>query len=457
MPFPRRVPLWLSFVLVCVAAATLVALSLLSFYGYRRSADTTVQASSVILSESSVYISVLDAESSQRGYLLTGDEAFLESYAAARAKVESGLTTLDSRVRGDYEKAAMQRVRPAVEAKFAEMDQTIAVAEAGDREQATRIVESGEGARLTTTILDEMKSIAAVEAKRHNEARSSASTRSVQSLVAVSLLGVLVVGALLWIFRSLRRRGVEEGLRQLNREKDEFLGMVSHELRTPVTVVLGNANVLRRNWPTLAPADRATALADVEAEAQRMQGVVTNMLRLARPEQRLPAELEPILLGRLVAEAVQRHEARFPESRVLVREADRVAPVLGNDDYLIQVLENLLSNAVKYGAPNEAIEVVLSADATRARVEVMDRGPGIKGARKRHIFEPFVRLPGPGSDRDGLGLGLPICRMLMKAQDGDITVADRPGGGSIFSIVIPLAPDPETMAVMEVAADFNRG
>lgn len=457
MPFRRRIPLWLSFVLVCLAAGSLVALSLLSFYGYRRSADTTLQASAIIVSESSVYISVLDAESSQRGYLLTGDQTFLDSYEAARAKVKTGLDTLDTRIRAPQEKDAMQRVHPAVDAKFAEMDKTISLARGGDQDGAKALLESGEGRTLTDAILEQMRAIATQEAQRHNEARSSASTRSVQSLVAVSLLGVFVVGSLFWMFRSLRRRGVEDGLRRLNREKDEFLGMVSHELRTPITVVLGNANILRRKWHSLDEEGRTTALADIEAEAQRMHGVVANMLRLARPEHRMPVDLEPIQLSKLVGEAVQRHRARIPASNVVVRETGRIAPVLGNEDYLFQVVENLLSNAAKYGAPGEPIEVELSGDSSGARVEVLDRGPGIDSGRKRHIFEPFVRLPGPGSERDGLGLGLPICRMLMKAQDGDVAVADRPGGGSVFKITIPLAPDPDMVSVMEVAADLNTG
>ncbi len=442
---------------MCIAAGSLVALSLLSFYGYKRSADTTVQASAVIVNESTVYISVLDAETNQRGYLLTGDEAFLTSYEAARAKVNAGMDTLAGRVHSPIEQEAMKLIRPAIEQKFAEMDQTVALARAGDRAGALEVVETGRGKELTTTILDQMRVIAAYEAARHNEARSDASTRSTQSLVAVSLLGIFVVGAMFWIFRALRRRGVEEGLRQLNREKDDFLGMVSHELRTPITVVLGNANLLRRKWSDLDEEDRVTALADIEDEAQRMHGVVGNMLRLSRPEHRQPIELEPVLLSRVIAEAVRRHTARFPQSRVKVRDAETAPPVLGNEDYLLQVLENLLSNAAKYAGVGGSIEVDVTMRSNNAQVAVLDRGPGIVHERRKHIFEPFVRLNRPGEERDGLGLGLPICRLLMRAQDGDVTVTDRPGGGSIFSFTVPLAPDPEALSVMEMAADLRQG
>lgn len=447
----RRIPLWLSFVLVAVAGVGLVVLALLSFQGYKRSADTTLEASAIVVTESSVYNSLLEAESSQRGYLLTGDESFVTSYSTARDKVNAGMDALSGRLTSDDDRRAFEKIQPNVAAKLAEMDQTLQLARSGDRDGAMRVVESGTGTQLTNSIIEDMKTIAVHQAGRHSEARATAKTRSRESLIVVSALGLFVAGALLWMFRSLRRRGVEEGLRRLNQEKDQFLGMVSHELRTPITVVLGNASLLRRKSDELNDEQRAAALADIESEGQRMQGVVANMLRLSRPQQQEEPELEPVLLSRLIQQSIRRHQARFPSPPVQFRESAPSSVVLGNEDYLGQVVENLLSNAAKYGSPSEPIEVEVRAAGDVVQVAVMDRGPGIVKARQSQIFEPFVRLAGEGHANEGLGLGLPICRLLMKAQHGDVSVSDRPGGGSVFTLAVPLAPDPEGLGAMEVA------
>jgi signal transduction histidine kinase len=441
LAFARRLPLWLPFVAACIGGAALVGLSLWSFYSYRASADTTLEASAIVVTESSLYINLLDAETKQRGYLLTGDESLLEPYEAARTRVTAALDNLAGQLNSDDERAAMDRMRPIVTAKLDEMQRTVDLARAGDRDTALAVVRSGEGQRLTEQILNEMQVIAREESERHRDARSTASSRSTQSLIAVSLLGVFVVAGLVWIYSALRRRGVEEGLRRLNTEKDEFLGMVSHELRTPITVIMGNASLLQRQWQHLSEEDRARALSDIEDESRRMHGVVGNMLRLARPEREDPVELEPVHLPRLVERSVRRHRARFASPQVIVREPGNLPPVLAHEEYLSQVVENLLSNAAKYGSRSEPIEVELRRAGDEVEVAVLDRGPGIERGRRERIFEPFVRLPGAEKRNEGLGLGLPICRMLMHVQQGGVSVEERPGGGSVFTVSVKRAEE----------------
>jgi signal transduction histidine kinase len=352
----------------------------------------------------------------------------------------------------------MARMRPLIDAKFTEMQGTIDLSHRGQQGQAVEIVAAGDGKVLTDKIIEEMRVIAVEETTRHERALDSARDRSTMSLIAVSLLGVFVLGGLFILFRALRRRGVEEGLRRLSEEKDEFLGMVSHELRTPITVILGNARVLKQKWEALPADARDTALTDIEDHANRMHGVVANMLRLSRPEHQAEVELEPVHVVRLVERSINRHYARYPRPAVRLDAAGGIPPALAHEEYLGQVVENLLSNAAKYGSRTEPIDVEVIAANGVVAISVMDRGPGIARRRRDTIFEPFVRLPDSKQRGEGLGLGLPICRLLMRTLGGDVTVSDRPGGGSRFTATLQAAPVPqeeaETAAQAElVAAD----
>ena len=440
MRYLRVIPPWVVFTAAGIGAVSLVILSLVSVAAWRDSANTTVEASEVVVTEAALYVHLLDAETNQRAYVLTGDETFLAAHQDSMSKIPQTLQSLETQLAGDErQRASMESIRQNVDAKVAEMNRAVQLVRDGRRDEAVALVSEPAGQQYKQDTLTAMQNIHGVEAERHLAARSTANSRADQGLIAVSLLGVVVAGGLVWAFYSLRRRGVEEGLRQLNREKDEFLGMVSHELRTPITVIMGNANLLRRKWDTLTDAQRASALTDIEDESNRMHGVVANMLRLSRPERDSDIELEPVLLSRTIERAVRRHQGRYPEPKVLFDTARDVHPVMAHEDYLSQVIENLLSNAAKYGSRTEPIEVEVREAGDRVEVAVMDRGPGIDRKRRQHIFQPFVRLPGSGRSKEGLGLGLPICRMLMRAQDGEIAVSERPGGGAVFTITLQRA------------------
>jgi signal transduction histidine kinase len=110
------------------------------------------------------------------------------------------------------------------------------------------------------------------------------------------------------------------------------------------------------------------------------------------------------------------------------------------------VVENLLSNAAKYGSRTEPIDVEVTATGGEVAISVMDRGPGIERRRRDTIFEPFVRLPDSQKRSEGLGLGLPICRLLMRTLGGDVTVIDRPGGGARFTATLQVAFVPQEEA-----------
>lgn len=230
---------------------------------------------------------------------------------------------------------------------------------------------------------------------------------------------------------------VAEELRRASSVKDEVLGLVSHELRTPLTTLKGNASLLKRHADTLDPADRLQAFRDIEADAERLQQIIENMLLLARIQGTGGAELEPILLGRLLRTSVDEHRERYPTPPVRLAVEDDSTLVRGHDGYLRQVIANLLSNAAKYGEGTPIVVTLATADGL-AVLSVADRGKGIAAEAVEQVFAPFFRSASHSERAPGLGLGLTVCKRLVDEMGGTIEVEPRPGGGAVFVVRVPL-------------------
>ena len=234
-------------------------------------------------------------------------------------------------------------------------------------------------------------------------------------------------------------RATAEALRASNAVKDEFLGLVSHELRTPVTTIFGNARLLRDKGDRLSQSDREEMVSDIAGEAERLLGVVENLLLLTRLESGIHPDPEPQVLAhvaRTVLESFQRrHHDRAieltSEPRHLIVEADR--------PYLDLILENMLSNAVKYSPARSPIEVVIRATDAEAQVLVFDRGIGLDSADMEQLFTAFYRSESARSRSAGLGIGLAACKRVVESLGGRIWAAPRDGGGSEFGFALPLA------------------
>ncbi len=236
------------------------------------------------------------------------------------------------------------------------------------------------------------------------------------------------------LHRALEReRRAAEQLAETAQLKEAFLTAVSHEIRTPLSVVSGAAQTLLRRGGQLDPAISADLLERLVANAQRLEGMLVDLLDLNklatgqvelrtetfRLDQALPSRVASIDLG---DRPVDMH---LPEIEI---QADHAK--------LIQAIDALLTNVAKHTPPSTPLEITIDpGDPTQVRFA--DRGPGISDGLKRRIFEPFVHGPTSAAHSPGTGIGLTLARTLIEAHDGALRIEDTPGGGATFTIQIP--------------------
>jgi two-component system sensor histidine kinase KdpD len=228
-----------------------------------------------------------------------------------------------------------------------------------------------------------------------------------------------------------------EALREADRLKDALLASVSHDLRTPLTTIKALAHDIRMEGDERA--------AVVEEEADRLNRFVTDLLDYSHlTGGEVQMELELTAAEDLLGAALQRVSgiARGHEIRTRLAEEDGTM-LIGSFDFphALRILTNLIENACKYSPPTTSVDVSVASEGDRLAFSVADRGPGIPEEERERIFDPFYRTNSIPDVR-GSGLGLAIARRLAEAQGGAIRYETRPGGGSIFTLLLPAAELP---------------
>ncbi|HWG80643.1 MAG TPA: DUF4118 domain-containing protein, partial [Stellaceae bacterium] len=225
------------------------------------------------------------------------------------------------------------------------------------------------------------------------------------------------------------------------RLRSAMLTSVSHDLRTPLASIIGSLTSLRSYGRRYDDAAREGLMATIQAEAERLNRFIGNLLDMTRLESgAIELKPEPVDLGEIIGTALQRAGRLLAEHRVEVEVAPDLPPL--SLDYLLleQALFNLLDNAAKYAQPGSLIRVAARREGALAALSVSDEGPGVPAGDLEHIFDKFYRVHRQDRQRAGTGLGLAVCRGFVAAMGASITAANRGDrSGAVFTIRIPAA------------------
>jgi two-component system sensor histidine kinase KdpD len=258
--------------------------------------------------------------------------------------------------------------------------------------------------------------------------------------IVTPVVMVLVAFVISHLMKRIRDQAEAVRARERNIETEQLrnalLSSVSHDLRTPLGVVMGATSTLLE-CPPEDEALRRALLMTAHGEALRLNRLVHNLLDMTRLEAgalNVRKELQP--LEEVVGSALNRLEDPL-RGRDVGTSIPAGLPLVPLDSVLIeQVLINVLENAARYTPAGSPIEVVATEGDRNIQVEIADRGPGIASQDIERVFEKFFRLR--ETEGGGVGLGLTICRGIVRAHGGRMWVEERSGGGASFRFTLPL-------------------
>ena len=443
------------------------------------------------LAASQVLSLLQDAETSQRGYLLTGDSSYLEPYRRAVDALPQQLPELARTIARDGGRPGPpQALQDLATVKLDELARTVAQAEAGDRQGALATVRTDRG----KADMDAIRALLAGIEERTTarlDARSAGLDRSGRALVVgaaaafVLMFGVTLGAAALAVRYTrdleaaqaaiaeanagLEARVAERtaALAAANDEVQRFAYIVSHDLRAPLVNVMGFTTELEGAMEPLTallaaaeaeapglvtPEVRAAVAEDIpeavgfiRSSTQRMDRLINAILRLSR-EGRRALQPERLALSELIGGIAATVQHQFDDAGATLM-IEPGLPVIRSDRLAVeQIFGNLIDNAVKYLDPSRPGRITVRGRTTggRAIIEVEDNGRGIDPRDHGRVFELFRRSG--RQDRPGEGIGLAHVRALARRLGGDVECRSAPGLGSTFrvtlALVAPTAPAP---------------
>jgi signal transduction histidine kinase len=399
---------------------------------------------------------MVDAETGERGFIITGEPGYLEPYNRSRAVIVAELARVRELVGDDPDQQAdFDRLSAAADVRLQEMNATVRAR----RELGLAAAQAMVATNIEKRTMDGLRAIVdrmegredALTAKRTAEAAQSYQTARFTAVVTT----IVALLALIGLFVAVKRYGDERvraaraaeeqatRLREALQQKDDFVALVSHELRTPTNTIAGWARMLDEG--TIRPDRSANAIGAVRRNAETLRQLLDDLMdttQLVTGRMRLVEEVVDLRLVVLDAIDAVRLSA---ENKGVVLTDDLpldVPSVRGDPVRLKQIVWNLLSNAIKFTPTGGQVSIALMA-TDGLRVEVRDSGAGIHPDFLPHVFERYRQASVATSAQRGVGLGLAIVRHLVELHGGTVSAYSAGlGRGAIFIINLPAISEP---------------
>jgi two-component system sensor histidine kinase KdpD len=244
---------------------------------------------------------------------------------------------------------------------------------------------------------------------------------------------------------ALERQRLSDEQRRITIETEKesmrsnLLRAISHDLRTPLTAISGASSAILENKNAMDEPTRDKLIADIREDSQWLIRMVENLLSVTRiSEAAMNLAKTPEAAEEIVSESVRRVRGKFSGCNIRVKVPDELLLVPMDATLIEQVIINLLENAVRHSAQGSLIELTVKKSGGSAVFEVGDNGEGIPPQELPAIFDGYSGKSRSADSSRGMGIGLSICRSIIKAHSGQIEAENKAGGGAVFRFSLPL-------------------
>lgn len=432
-----------------------------------------------------------EAETGQRGYILTNQSSYLKPYMQALVLLPDILSRLQTLMVNEHEQQQrLHSLRTVIADKESEMAQTVTLQRQGQTSTALSIVLTGAGQQkmdAIRTVLGDMEASEEVSLDQQQTRVSSSLEEAAGTLAAATLASIaLLFGIFLMLIRWMQDRERHLAEEQLARQKaeaavtlrDQFLSIASHELKTPITALMATTQILERRLAQEgALNDRSRkSLATVDHQVTRLVRLLDTMLDVTRIDHgQLMLSYDSVDLVALAQEVVEDLQQTSTGHFLQVASTQPTLNIEADPLRLEQVIRNLVQNAIKYSPDDTDVQLGLGVELPRDPAEleeleeleetplpgeepeiqvgpvrpvvsvptavltVKDSGIGIPREAQARLFERFYRAPNAGTGHvTGLGIGLHVSQEIVRLHGGDISVESDEGSGSTFTVRLPI-------------------
>lgn len=491
-------------IIFAMVLAVLFANTLLTYLNLQRlqrNAGLVEHTHEVLLTIKSLQARIIDAETGQRGYLITGRKEYLEPYNAAVISVNDELTQLSRLVQDNsYQVERNETLQGLVQKRMTQIRNTIQTRTDKGFDEASAYVQTGEGKIAMDAIRDLLANMERQEQRLLSERISESHVSYWTALVTAaltSLLGLTMIAVGYWLVQRdalrreaiattmaknleeleervqarttqiteansflrdevIERRRAEETAQQFaaelqrsNRELEQFASVASHDLQEPLRKIQAFGDRLQSKFQSDLPAQAQDYLTRMLISATRMRNLIDDLLAYSR----VTTKTQPFIrvdLREVGVEVSSDLEGRLQQTggRIKIGEMPQIE---ADPVQMRQLLQNLIGNGLKFQKPNvpPVVEVsgrilpvppspgVIPSVGLQCEITVQDNGIGFEQVYADRIFELFQRLHSR-EVYEGTGMGLAICRKIVDRHGGGITVESSPGQGARFVVRLPV-------------------
>lgn len=474
-----------------LALAILVLLGWLTYRDIaaaRAAAQEVDHTYTVLQKLDEVFSALKDAETGQRGYVITGEKGYLEPYYKAIADFNRRLSALRDLTRGNPRQQKMlDGIELVMRKKLAVLKETIETRRAKGHRAAARIVETGIGEKLMDDIRGKVNEARDEETrllKERSAARGTAARRLIGAILAGGVLSLVLLLTAFFFLKNeiIRRIKVEEELRRhqeglealieertrdlaaanshlkeeitmreraegdlrklmedlarSNKELDQFASIASHDLQSPLRTVAGFVELLGERYKGKLDEKADEYIARAVNGAKRMSVLIHDLYVYSRIGTQ-GKQLSRVSMGTLFEGAIDNLKEIIDENEAVIT-CDQLPDVEGDDTQLVQLFQNLVGNAIKFRKKDAPPSIRISAERKQGEwvFGVHDNGIGIEPRFYERVFVIFQRLHA-SEEYPGTGLGLALCKKIVERHGGRIWIESKPGEGSNFYFTMP--------------------
>lgn len=456
-------------VMLGLASTILVSLNALFYWNFikqKETSDRVNHSQQTLQKLESVLSSLKDAETGQRGYLLTAQESYLEPYTTAIGRIDRDIAQLKRLTATNRsQQQQLASLEPLIRSKLAELKQTIDLKKNQSSAAAKQLVLTNQGKELMDRIRATIQQLQEQEQEQLRDWLKEKELDAHSGQWTFFLGVIFTLFAFYLVYRTVQqetsdRKQAEASFRQLNeqleakvqertselnetnanllhsnRELEQFAYVASHDLQEPLRAVNSYAQLIVRKYQGNLDAKADKYLGYIMDGATRMQQLIDDLLSFSRVgTQGKP--LKPTDGEAVLSQVLDNLQIAIAQSHAVVTH-DPLPTIMGDEIQLIQLLQNLISNAIKFRR-EEPPKVHVSAEHRENEwiFSVRDNGIGMEPEYFDRIFMIFQRLHSR-SEYPGTGIGLAVCKKIVERHRGRIWLESTPGVGTSFYFTIP--------------------